>query len=33
MLGALINHDKGDNDHSAIATFIEDMAGVTISGK
>jgi 2-hydroxy-3-oxopropionate reductase len=33
MIGALINHGKGDNDHSAIATFIEDMAGITISGK
>ena len=33
MLGALINAGKGDADHSAIANFIEDMAGVTISGK
>lgn len=33
MIGALINHGKGDDDHSAIATFIEDMAGITISGK
>ena len=32
MLGALINDGKGDQDHSAIATFIEDMANTTISG-
>ena len=32
MLGALINDGKGDADHSAIANFIEDMAGTTISG-
>ena len=32
MLGALINDGKGDRDHSAIATFIEDMANTTISG-
>ncbi len=33
MLGALINDGKGDADHSAIANFIEDMAGVTVSGE
>ena len=33
MLGALMNDGKADADHSAIANFIEDMAGVTISGK
>ena len=33
MLGALINDGKGDDDHSAIANFIEDMAKTTISGK
>jgi len=33
MLGALINDGKGDDDHSAIATFIEGMAKTTISGK
>ena len=33
MLGSLMNHGKGDWDHSAIANFIEDMAGATISGK
>ena len=33
MLGALMNDGKADSDHSAIANFIEDMAGVTISGK
>lgn len=32
MLGALVNEGKGDWDHSAIATFIEGMARVTISG-
>ena len=32
ILGALINDGKGDQDHSAIATFIEDMANTTISG-
>ncbi len=33
MIGALINEGKGDSDHSAIANFIEGMAGITISGK
>ena len=33
MLGALMNDGKADLDHSAIANFIEDMAGSTISGK
>ena len=33
MLGALMNDGKADADHSAIATFIEGMANVTISGK
>ena len=33
MLGALINDGKGDDDHSAIANFIEGMAKTTISGK
>ena len=32
MLGALMNEGKADADHSAIANFIEHMAGVTISG-
>lgn len=32
MLGALMNDGKADLDHSAIANFIEDMAGTTISG-
>ena len=32
MLVSLINDGKGNSDHSAIANFIEDMAGVTISG-
>ena len=32
MVGALINDGKGDADHSAIATFIEDMAKTRISG-
>ena len=31
MIGALVNTDRGDRDHSAIANFIEDMAGHTIS--
>ena len=33
MIGSLMNDGKGDLDHSAIANFIEDMAGVTVSGK
>ena len=33
MLGALMNDGKADADHSAIATFLEGMAGTTISGK
>ena len=33
MLGSLINEGKGNSDHSAIANFMEDMAGVSISGK
>ena len=33
MLGALMNDGKADSDHSAIANFLEDMAGTTISGK
>ena len=32
MLGSLINEGKGNSDHSAIANFIEDMAGISISG-
>jgi 2-hydroxy-3-oxopropionate reductase len=31
MIGALVNGGKGDSDHSAIANFIEEMAGVTIA--
>ena len=31
MIGSLMNEGKGDMDHSAIANFIEDMAGVTIA--
>lgn len=33
MLGSLMNAGKADADHAAIANFIEDMAGVTISGR
>ena len=33
MLTSLMNTGKADADHSAIANFIEDMSGVTISGK
>ena len=33
MLGSLVNDGKQDLDHSAIANFIEDMAGTTVSGK
>ena len=33
MLGALMNDGKADLDHSAIANFIEGMAGTAISGK
>ena len=33
MIGSLVNDGKEDLDHSAIANFIEDMAGTTISGK
>ena len=31
ILGSLINDGKGNFDHSAIANFMEDMAGVTIA--
>jgi len=31
ILGSLINDGKGDSDHSAIATFMEDLAGITIA--
>jgi len=30
MLMALMNDGKGDLDHSAIVTFIEDMAGIEV---
>ena len=33
MLGSLMNGGKADSDHSAIANFIEDMAGTSISGQ
>ncbi len=33
MIGSLMNAGKGDADHSAIANFLEDMAGTTISGQ
>lgn len=33
VIGSLMNEGKGDADHSAIANFLEDMAGITISGK
>ena len=33
MLGALMNRGKADADHSAIATFIEEMAGIAISDR
>ena len=33
MLVSLVNDGKQDLDHSAIANFIEDMAGATISGE
>lgn len=33
VIGSLMNEGKGDLDHSAIANFLEDMAGITISGK
>ena len=32
MIGSLVVNGKGDRDHSAIATFIEDMAGTKIGG-
>ena len=32
MVGALVNNGKGELDHSGIATFIEDMANIKISG-
>ena len=32
MLGSLMNDGNADSDHSAIARFLEGMAGVTISG-
>jgi hypothetical protein len=28
MLTALVNHGKGDLDHSAIVTYIEDMSSI-----
>jgi 2-hydroxy-3-oxopropionate reductase len=31
ILGSLMNEGKGDNDHSSIANFIEDMADTTIA--
>ena len=31
MIGALVNRGKGDDDHSAIANFIEEMAGTTVA--
>jgi 2-hydroxy-3-oxopropionate reductase len=31
IVGSLVNDGKGQNDHSAIANFIEDMAGTTIA--
>jgi hypothetical protein len=30
MLGALMVRDRGENDHSAIVTFIEDMANTQV---
>ena len=30
MIGALINKGRGDMDHSAIATFVEDLAGTQV---
>jgi 2-hydroxy-3-oxopropionate reductase len=33
MIGSLMNEGKGESDHSAIANFIEDMAGTTIAGE
>ena len=33
MMGSLMNDGNADSDHSSIATFIEGMAGTTISGK
>ncbi|MBI2873155.1 MAG: 2-hydroxy-3-oxopropionate reductase [Chloroflexi bacterium] len=33
MLGALINQGKGENDHSAICTFIEDLAKVEVRSR
>ena len=32
IIGSLMNEGKGNSDHSAIANFIEDMAGTKISG-
>ena len=33
MIVSLMNDGKADEDHSAIANFIEEMSGTTISGK
>ena len=33
MMGSLMNDGNADSDHSSIATFLEGMAGTTISGK
>jgi len=30
MLASLMNEGKGDNDHSAIVTFIEKIAGTEV---
>ena len=32
MIVSLVNSGEGDSDHSAIAKFLEDMAGIKISG-
>ena len=31
IVGSLVNDGKAQNDHSAIANFIEDMVGTTIA--
>ncbi|MBM3933952.1 MAG: 2-hydroxy-3-oxopropionate reductase [SAR202 cluster bacterium] len=33
MITALMTKGKGDSDHSAIANYLEELAGITISGK
>ena len=33
MIGSLVEHGKGEDDHSAIVNFVEEMAGVTVKAE